>query len=291
MPQIPVSGKQGLPLTLTVSGRVVTVLLPNNYDGRVNKYRLRVFLHSYGSNATSTLARWFAGQNEAANSGPGTICLLPSGLLDNLANPHWNSNEACCALDAISPADDVAFLRALILLAKATYSVDDNQVELWGYSNGAMMAHTVALCCSDIVTSIWCFAGYAPRSSDSHYCNPGLKVHVTIVWGDADTIVVYPGDPTGAIATDKPTGIYPGCPDSAALWKTLNGCSGTLDPYDTQNATDTIAGPETIRMAYTGQATNGSVEVWNIAGGGHVVGMNTTFLRLVELRSYACRRV
>jgi poly(3-hydroxybutyrate) depolymerase len=270
---------------------VATVLLPNNYDARVNTYRLRVFLHSYGSNATSTLARWFSDQDAARNSGQGTICILPSGLLDNLSNPYWNSNDSCCALDAASPQNDVAYLRALILLAMATYAVDSKQVEIWGYSNGAMMAHTMGLCCSDIVTSIWCFAGYAPAASDSHYCNPGLKVHVTLVWGDADTIVVYPGDPTGTILTDKPTGIYPGALATAELWRGLNGCTAPLSPYDTIDATDTLVGAETSRMRYAVQATNGSFELWTITGGGHVVGMNTTFLRQVELRSYACRRL
>jgi polyhydroxybutyrate depolymerase len=290
VPQIPVQGTSGLPTELVVGGRTIPVLLPNAYNARTKRYRLYIFLHSYGSNATSTLNRWFGDENSARNSGKGAVVLLPSGLTDNTANTYWNSTDPCCALDATSPPSDVTFLRDAILAAMAAYSIDPNDIHVFGYSNGGGMAHTLALCHPDLVASCWSFAGFAPASGDSHYCTPGFKVHVTHVHGDSDTIVVYPGDPTGAIVTDKPTGIYPGAVASVEQWKTLNGCTGALAQYDTADLTAGIVGSETSRQSYPGQAANGSVELWQIVGGSHVQGMNASFLRARELRQYQCVR-
>lgn len=288
MPQLPVQGKAGLPTSLTIGGRVVPVILPNAYNARVKRYRLKVFLHSYGNVATATLNRYYASSAEAANSGSGAVVLLPSGLIDDGGQAYWNSNGACCGLDASSPADDVSFLTSLIDLAMATYAIDG--VELYGYSNGAMMAQTMGLCYASKVWAIYCFAGYAPASDDLHYCTPGQPVHVTLVHGDSDNVVLYAGDATGSVLTDKPTGIYPGAVASVTAWAALNGCSGGLTPYDTQDLTSTLPAAETERSAYTSQAVNGSVELWRIAGGSHVIGMSTNFYRAIELRGYQCIR-
>lgn len=268
------------------------MLLPNSYNSRTKRYRLYVFLHSYGSNATSTLNRWFGDSGSAANSGRGAVCLLPSGLTDNTANTYWNATDPCCALDAAAPAADATFLRALIQLAISTYAIDPKDIHIFGYSNGGMMALTMALCSPDLVASAWSFAGYSAAPGDSHYCMAGAdKVHITLVWGDGDTIVVFDGDPTGLIVTDKPTGIYPGAVASAEDWKARNGCTGSLTQYDTQDLTAGIVGNETSRFSYPGQAANGSVELWRIVTGSHVQGMNTAFLRARELRQYSTVRV
>ena len=289
MAQLPVQGKAGLPTTLTVGARSVPVVLPNAYNARTKRYRLKVFLHSYGNVGTATLNRYYASSAEAANAGSGAVVLLPSGLIDDNGQTYWNSNRACCGLDASSPADDLTFLTSLIELAISTYAIDG--VEVYGYSNGAMMAHTLALCYASRIWAIYCFAGYAPYAGDSHYCTPGQKVHVTLVHGDADAVVLYPGDVDGSVLTDKPTGIYPGAVASVTAWAALNGCTGTLDAYDTANLTDTLAGAETERLAYANQASNGSVELWRVAGGSHVIGMNSNFYRAIELRGYNCRRI
>ena len=296
MPQEPVSGKLNLPTTLVVSGRNVPVLLPNNYNAK-KRYKLRVFLHGYGSDAVSCVTRWFGNTETARHSGNGTICLLPVGLTDLLGNACWNSNGSCCALDMSgglpAAANDTLFLSQLIELAISTYSVDLSCVEVYGYSNGAMMAHTMGLCYSQRITAIYTFAGYAPFPSDAHYCVPGSRVHVTMVGVAADAVVLYDGDGTGTVITDKPTGPYLGQVGTADQWKTLNGCTGNLTQYDAISATDVVAGNETLRSSYPGQAANGSIELWRVTGAlaSHSVGMNTTFIRSIELRSYACRRV
>jgi poly(3-hydroxybutyrate) depolymerase len=289
MAQIPVQGKVGLPTSITIGSRVVPLVLPNNYNARTKKYRLKIFLHSYGNVATATLNRYFASSAEAANSSTGAIVALPTGLIDINGQAYWNSNGACCALDAASPEDDVAFLSALITQAKARFAIDG--VDIYGYSNGGMMAATLGLCFSGQVHAVYCYAGYTPASSDPKYCNPTQTVHVTVIWGDADTVVLYPGDPTGLVATDKPTGVYPGAVDSVTAWGALNGCSGTLTQYDSQDLTAGLAGAETDRFAFPTQATNGSVELWRVNGGSHVQGMATSFFRAIELRGYQCVRV
>lgn len=294
MPQIPVQGKYGLPTTLTVGGRIVSVVLPNAYNARTKRYKLGIFLHSYGGNATSTLNRYFASQAEAANSGQGMVCLLPSGLLDNLGNPYWNASDPCCANDAAAPASDVTFLTSLITLAMQTYAIDPGEVIVFGYSNGAIMAYTLALCASNLVTSVYSFAGYCALPGDSKYCAGVGKVHVTQVSPMADLVVVPDGDPTGAIVTDKPVGVYASRLQSVDAFKVRNGCTGSLTQYDSANLTSIDgAGNETNRFRYPNQAVNGSVELWEVTGAlaDHNVGMNTNFYRAIELRQHACRRI
>lgn len=293
MPQIPVQGKAGLPTSLVVSGRTVPVILPNAYNGRTKKYRLGIFLHSYGGNATSTLNRYFASSSEAANFGQGMVCLLPSGLLDNLNNPYWNASDPCCANDAYLPAADVTFLTALVTLAMQTYSIDPREVIVFGYSNGAIMAYTLALCASNLVTAIYSFAGFCALPGDSKYCAGTGKVHVTQVSPMADLVVVPDGDATGAILTDKPVGVYASRLQSVDAFKVRNGCTGSLTQYDSKDLTAATAGNETNRFSYPGQAVDGSVELWEVTGAlaDHNVGMNTNFYRAIELRQYGCRRM
>lgn len=293
MPQIPVQGKAGLPTSLVVGGRTVPVLLPNAYNARTKRYKLGIFLHSYDGTALSTLARYFASSSEATNYGQGMVCLLPTGLIDNIAHAYWNASDPCCANDATSPPSDVTFLRNAIILAMQTYAIDPNEVIVFGYSNGAIMAYTLALCCPDLVTSIYSFAGFCSLPSDSHYCVAGsYKVHVTQVSPMADLVVLPDGDPTGVVVTDKPVGIYASRTQSIGEFATRNGCTGTLAQYDSIDATAATAGTETNRFRYPSQAVNGSVELWEVTGAlaDHNVGMNTNFYRAIELRQYACRR-
>lgn len=294
MPQIPVQGKAGLPTTLVVSGRSVPVLLPNAYNARTKKYTLALFLHSYGGDALSTLNRYFASSAEAVNQGSGMVVLLPEGLRDTLNNRCWNSADPCCANDFVGPPNDTLFLHQLILLAISTYSIDPKDIRVYGYSNGAIMAYTLALCLAALVTSIYAFAGFCALPADAHYCGgDGNKVHITHIHPMADVIIHPDGDPTGSNVLDKPTGIYGSRFDAVEAFRARNGCTLPLGQYDTADLTAATAGAETERWSYAVQATNGSVELWEVEGAlaDHNVGMNTNFYRACELRSYACKRV
>lgn len=293
MAQIPIQGKAGLPTTLVVGGRSVPVLLPNAYNGRTKRYRLGLFLHSYDGTALSVLARYFASSAEAANWGKGMVVLLPEGLPDSLNHKCWNSADPCCAADFVGPPNDVTFLRNLLILAMQTYAIDPADVVVFGYSNGAIMAYTLALCAPDIVTSVYTFAGFCAFASDTHYCgDSGYKVHVTHITPMSDLVIAPDGDPTGSNVVDKPTGAYASRTQSVALFGTRNGCTGSFAQYDSQDFTSATAGAETNRFRWSSPAASGSVELWEVTGAlaDHNVGMTTNFYRGVELRHYNCRR-
>lgn len=288
MPQRPVQGSYGLPTTIG-GARPCPVAIPNSYSQR-KKYALVVVLHSYGGPPLSTVAKYFTNIDSARNSMSGAIVLYPSGTLDLSLNAFWNANDPCCNFNG-STVNDVNYIAGLILEAMSIFSIDPSQVEVVGYSNGGMMAHTMGLCRPDLVTAVYSFAGYAPFPSDTHYCVPGYRVHVTHIHGDIDPAVLYPGDATGAVLTDVPSGIYQGALSTCTNWGALNGCSGSFSQYDSRDLTGGLAGTETDRFRFDTQAVNGSVELWRINGGDHVIGMNTAFIREIELRRMACRRI
>lgn len=298
-----VNGASGKPANLqAATSRPCPVFLPNNYNAR-KSYPLILGLHSLGSNASSTLARFFGSTIAAQNSGPGCIVLGPSGTLNGSAQPFWDASDPCCRLGFGSPVADTDYLAACITEALATFNIDRRYMIVVGYSNGGFMANTLARCHPELVTHVLSYAGMgldATRDTgsgpvaDSHFCAISTPVHYTHIHGTADATVVYTGDPGpgDTVGGDTPTGPYLSALQSAERWRDANGGTGAFTTYATADLTAGIVGSETNIMApATSQATNGSVELWEVVGGSHVQGMNTAFIDRIARRIWDNPRV
>ncbi len=302
-----VNGAAGKPANLqAATARPCPVFLPNNYNAR-KSYPIILALHSLGSNASSTLARFFGSQIAAQNSGPGCIVLAPSGTLNGSAQPFWDASDPCCRLGFGSPVDDTGYLTACLNEAIATFNIDRRYVVVVGYSNGGFMGNTLARCHPELVTHVLSYAGMgldatrdigSPGSpnivADAHFCAISAPVHYTHIHGTADNVIVYTGDPGpgDTVGGDTATGPYLSALQSCERWRDANGGVGAFTTYATADLTAGIVGSETNIMApVTSQAANGSVELWEVTGGSHVQGMNTAFIDRIAQRIWSNPRV
>lgn len=296
-----VSGALGMPTQLGVAlGRPANVYLPNNYNRR-KKYPVIIGLHGLGENPDSSIAKFLGSRDRARNSGPGVILILPLGTVNaGGVVRFWDASDPCCRLGFGPTIADSVYLALLIEEAIATFSVDRSMIGAFGYSNGAFMANTLAMCRPDLITHVIGLAGVRSLSSDAHlqasgpfFCNPTIaqSVHYTGVHGTLDTVVDYNGDPTGLNVLDVPSGIYLSAQASAEAWGFANGCTGSFASYATADFTATVVGSETTLFRYPSQAINGSVEFASISGADHNPNTNDAFFQYVANRFFGIPRV
>ena len=178
------------------------------------------------------------------------LLATPDGSIDALGYRYWNATDACCAANAPVPADDVAYLTAVIDDASSRYNVDPKRVYIIGHSNGGFMAHRMACDRAARIAAVVSIAGaqwnYLP------YCQPTEPVSVLEVHGTSDTLIPYDGGPG-----------YPGARTTVTDWASLNRC--TTDFYVAAVwDLDTQPGVETIRELAVGCPPGVGVELWTM---------------------------
>lgn len=200
------------------------------------------------------------------------LYVLVDGTRDAANKRFWNATDACCNFGRL-PIDDVGFLRAVIADVEATHAVDPKRVFLVGHSNGAFMALRMACEASDVVSAVVSVAGAA--RFDFFSC-PGPSIPVLQIHGTADDTIHY----DGGVVLGAVNGNYPSAAVTTLDYATRNGCATTrtaLDPLDlVGNAT-----AETTREAYDTCPAAARVELWSIAGAGHVPPFNAAWPGLV----------
>jgi len=182
--------------------RPVNVYVPSSYDGHT-PIPLVILLHGYGQSGGDT-ADWLRIPSIAESQG--LLWCAPGSRTDSHGNEFWNATDACCDFDG-SGEDDAGYLEALIQEIAGNVAVDRKRVYLIGLSNGAFMAHRMALRHADLVAGIAAIAG---MGSFEEAGVPSQPVNILHIHGTADTTVSYGG---GAMSTpDFPANMaaYPG---------------------------------------------------------------------------------
>lgn len=128
--------------------------LPDETEGAP----LVVMLHGYGNTAESF--RSTVHFEEQANSlGYGVVYVTgAANPKDSTSSTGWNSG-----IEA-EGNDDVGFLVSLTEYLQKEYSFDKNRTFVVGYSNGAFMAHRLAMEASDTYRAVVSVAGMMPES-------------------------------------------------------------------------------------------------------------------------------
>ena len=171
----------------------------------------------------------------------------------------WADGRGVTSADEAG-VDDVAFLRALIDHAADRYGTAPDRTVAAGTSNGAFMAHRLALTTGDRVAVLAAVAGTLPAALGE--LRPDYAVSALLIHGTADRLVPIEG---GHSRRRGPNGELRGrtlsLQETAEHWRAIDRC--TPGPGDTQ------ATVSSSRVTANGGVGGTRVAAWTVLGGGH----------------------
>src|SRR5215813_13926156 len=106
-------------------------------------------------------------------------------------NKSWNDTRG------LSPADDVAFIRALIDDLERQLPIDPSRVYATGISNGGFFSNRLACDLSDKIAAIASVAATMPTTLPEQ-CHPARPISVLYMNGTKDPLVPFNGGAVGA---------------------------------------------------------------------------------------------
>ena len=242
--------------------RPYNTIVPSSYNA-ATPAPLVILLHGYGAFGDLQEA-YFQLQPQAELRG--FLYVHPDGSINRENKHFWNATDACC--DNTQSVDDSGYLTYIIDQVSAAYNVDPKRIFLVGHSNGGFMSYRMACDHADRIAAIVSLAG--ATWLDTTECAPSEPVNVLQLHGTADQTIKYNG---GRTLFAK----YPSAETTVATWSEYNGCTTATESLGTIDIANNIEGVETTKEAFTGCPADGAVELWTIAGGPHIPGLQTTF--------------
>ncbi|MEI6648439.1 MAG: alpha/beta fold hydrolase [Actinomycetes bacterium] len=250
--------------TVTFPGARPFILhLPSTYS-KSKPAPLIIALHGYTSSGAQT--EKYLNLTSVATA-RGVLYVAPDGTVDGLGSSFWNATPACCNFYS-SKVDDEAYIMSIIDTVSKKYNVDQKRIYVVGHSNGGFMAHHMACTHSDRIAAIASLAG--ATYMDQSMCKPSQPISVLQVWGTADETISYTGG--------KLVNPYPGAQVTVKDWAKLDKCNlkATVSPTKI-DLESSIVGKETTVSTFGGCSKKTTVELWSIAGGGHVPTLQPDF--------------
>jgi polyhydroxybutyrate depolymerase len=188
----------------------------------------------------------------------------------------WNAG-GCCPPATDNRPDDVAFVRAVLDWAEATFCLDKNRLFATGFSNGGMMSYRLACELSDRLAAIAPVAG--PNMTDVAWgdeppgtCNPSRRLPLLHIHARGDQHAPYEGGKGSCFEqTDAMRDVsFPPVSRYTRAWATANGCASGPDVPWTGASGAVQAGNENPCVLLGGHcpATQSTV-VCNLPAGGH----------------------
>ncbi len=230
------------------------VFTPSSYDGET-PLPVAIFMHGYGGTATGTEAEVTQGLNQYAEE-YGYVMVYPQGTWfmsstdesDAWEVTSWNhisdgfdkgpAGPICTEDASRSPCppecgncgqcgwsscnDDVGFLKTLIGVMSARFSVDADRFFVSGFSNGAMMAQRIACEASEMITAAALIGGRLERGFE---CTPKKRMPLLQINGGADEAVPFDGRPSSG-------GFFFAATDSVErYWNEGDACASEPVPW------------------------------------------------------------
>ncbi len=242
--------------------RPYNVFVPSTYDA-ATPAPLVILLHGYGASG-EIQELYFKLEPQAEERG--FLYVHPDGLMNRENRHFWNATDACC--DNAQTIDDSGYLTFIIDQVSAAYNVDPKRIYLVGHSNGGFMSYRMACDHADRIAAIVSLAG--ATWLDTTACAPSEPVSILELHGTDDKTIKYDGGRTIL-------GQYPSAATTVATWSTYNGCTTATDSLGTIDLAYNIEGVETTKEGFTGCPVDGAVELWTIAGGPHIPGLQESF--------------
>ncbi|GAA4630750.1 PHB depolymerase family esterase [Actinoallomurus vinaceus] len=214
---------------------------------------LALVLHGNDPSAGGSLMREWTTFDEQADAW-GLAVAYPDGH-----GGCWADGRGVTTADEAG-VDDVAFLRALIDWSAERHGTSPDRVVMAGISNGAFMAHRMAMEASDQVAVLAAVAGGLPAALRDR--QPTHAVSAMLIHGTADRLAPIDG---GYSRRRGPGGELRGrtlsLRETAEHWRTIDRCPpGPGETHTTEFSSRTTAG---------GGVGGTRVVAWTVFGGGH----------------------
>jgi len=253
-------------MELTAGGRVRRFALRLPRSRSSGGIPLVIVLHGNHPDATGLMMREWTTFDEQADAF-GFAVAYPDGV-----GGCWADGRGVTAADEAG-VDDVAFLRALVGTSAERYGTFADRAVVAGVSNGAFMAHRMAIDASDQVAVFGAVAGGLPASLRA--ARPAHAVSAMLIHGTADRVSPIEG---GYSRHRGPHGELRGqtlsLDETAGFWRAVDRCPpgpGDTRATEFSNRTTAAAGAGGTRVA-----------AWTVFGGGHTWPGGKPFLGVVE---------
>jgi len=177
----------------------------------------------------------------------------------------WNSNPDAPSSIVGEPADDVAFLSALIDELVDRHGADSARVYITGASAGGLMAHRAAAELTDKLAAAASVMITLPKAFPD-YVEPKSALPFLMIHGKADPF--FPWE--GGVVDEGPSrsNEYLSVADSLGYWINNNGAStdGVKEELDDTDPND---GTTVFRETYAPGDADAEVILYGVRGGGH----------------------
>ena len=230
------------------------VFLPSAYDAS-RRLPVTIFMHGYGGSATGTEAEVASGLNRYAEEF-GYVMVFPQStwfMSDGAPENRWEVTSwnhisdafdkgpegPICETDAeafpcppecglcgqcgwASCNDDVGFLRKLVALVAAEFTVDDERFYIAGFSNGAMMAQRMGCEAPELFAAAGLVGG---RVEPGFECTPGMPLPLLQINGGEDEVVPIDG------RASESGYFYASTASTAAYWNFGSACASLTETW------------------------------------------------------------
>jgi polyhydroxybutyrate depolymerase len=173
----------------------------------------------------------------------------------------WNAGT-CCGYARAHDVDDVGFTLAVVDDLARRLPVNRREIFATGMSNGAMMAHRLAVGASDRIAAIAPVAGGLVTTS----FQPSRPVPILEIHSVDDPRALFNGGLGPPFPGTSSRVLHPSIPKVVARWASFDGCptsprAGATITRNKQTAT---------RLTYAPCRTGAEVVLWRLTGVGHV---------------------
>lgn len=199
--------------------RQYLVHVPKGYDSS-KPTPLVVAMHGGGGNMEIQANDTYYGLISKSEES-GTIVVFPNGYSRRKTGKlaTWNAGE-CCGAARDDDADDVGFIRAMLVELRKELNIDARRIYATGMSNGGMMSYRLACEMSDVFRAIAPVAG----TDNTEMCKPSHPVSVLHIHAKNDTHVLFEGG-AGPDAIKSAVNDFTSVPSTIAKWVALNECA------------------------------------------------------------------
>lgn len=218
-----------------------------------NKVPLVLVFHGGGGHASS-MPKFSGFDKLAGNPHNLFIAAYPESL-----NKSWNDSRG------LSPADDVAFIRALIAKLEAELPVDPHRIYATGISNGGFFSNRLACELSDQLAAVASVAATMPTTLPPN-CHPTRPISILYMNGTNDPLVPVNGGRVGEKLGLK-RGDCISLNDAVNFWVRANQ---TSEQPLSESLPDRVSdGTHIEKDIYPAGKDGTQVVVYRVEGGGH----------------------